>query len=72
MAITAPTQGLGIASAQRSGLMSHTLRYVKRGGLARLSEVTEHLGAIDNKIGIYPDRLEASGFTDAEIREGRS
>ena len=40
--------------------------------LTLLSEVTEHLGAIDNKIGIYTDRLEASGFTDAEIHEGRS
>lgn len=27
--------------------------------LAQLSEITEHLGAIDNKIGIYTDRVEA-------------
>lgn len=27
--------------------------------LARLTEVTEHLGAIDRKIGIYVDRVEA-------------
>ena len=27
--------------------------------LAQLAEVTEHLGAIDRKIGIYTDKLEA-------------
>lgn len=29
--------------------------------LAQLAEVTEHLGAIDRKIGIYADRLAARG-----------
>jgi len=29
--------------------------------LAQLAEVTDHLGAIDRKIGIYVDRLEAQG-----------
>jgi DNA-binding transcriptional MerR regulator len=29
--------------------------------LAQLAEVTEHLGAIDNKIGIYQARLETVG-----------
>ncbi|WP_028471699.1 MerR family transcriptional regulator [Nocardioides alkalitolerans] len=30
--------------------------------LAQLAEVTDHLGAIDRKIGIYVDRLEAQGI----------
>ena len=34
--------------------------------LAQLAEVTEHLGAIDRKIGIYTDKLEAIE-TRAEI-----
>ena len=29
--------------------------------LAQLAEVTEHLGAIDRKIGIYTDKIEALG-----------
>ena len=29
--------------------------------LAQLAEVTEHLGAIDNKIGIYQEKLERLG-----------
>lgn len=29
--------------------------------LARLAEVQEHLGAIDRKIGIYTDKLDARG-----------
>jgi DNA-binding transcriptional MerR regulator len=37
--------------------------------LAQLAEVTEHLGAIDNKIGIYTERLEAAGFTPAQTNE---
>ena len=31
-----------------------------RGVLVQLAEVTEHLGAINRKIGIYVDRLEAN------------
>lgn len=35
------------------------LREHRRGVLERLAETTEHLGAIDAKIGIYVDRVEA-------------
>lgn len=35
------------------------LREHRRQVLARLAEVTEHLGAIDHKIGIYTERVEA-------------
>jgi DNA-binding transcriptional MerR regulator len=34
--------------------------------LDKLSEVTEHLGAIDRKIGIYVERLEAVAAAPAE------
>lgn len=30
--------------------------------LAQLAEVTDHLGAIDRKIGIYVDRIETQGI----------
>ena len=36
------------------------LRTHRQAVLARLAEVTEHLGAIDRKIGIYTDKLEAA------------
>lgn len=35
------------------------LRAHRRDVLAQLAEVTEHLGAIDRKIGIYTDKLDA-------------
>jgi DNA-binding transcriptional MerR regulator len=35
------------------------LRAHRRDVLAQLTEVQEHLGAIDRKIGIYTDKLEA-------------
>lgn len=39
--------------------------------LAQLAETTEHLGAIDRKIGIYVDRLEAApraGLTSSALQ----
>ncbi|WP_295695630.1 MerR family transcriptional regulator [Lapillicoccus sp.] len=38
-------------------LQSHRARV-----LAQLAEVTSHLGAIDNKIGVYTAKLEAAGL----------
>ena len=35
------------------------LRRHRQAVLAQLAEVTEHLGAIDRKIGIYTDKLES-------------
>jgi DNA-binding transcriptional MerR regulator len=35
------------------------LRAHRQNVLAQLAEVTEHLGAIDRKIGIYTDKLDA-------------
>ena len=35
------------------------LRAHRQHVLAQLAEVTEHLGAIDRKIGIYTDKLDA-------------
>jgi len=40
--------------------------------LAQLTEVTRHLGAIDNKIGIYTERLEAAGLTAEELGARRA
>lgn len=37
------------------------LRAHRQRVLAQLAQVQEHLGAIDRKIGIYVDKLEASG-----------
>lgn len=42
--------------AERLDLLQHHRAAV----LAQLAEVTEHLGAIDRKIGIYTDRVESS------------
>ncbi|MFD4183064.1 MerR family transcriptional regulator [Rhodococcus sp. NPDC058514] len=35
--------------------------------LAQLAEVTDHLGAIDHKIGVYGDRLDARGLTSSAL-----
>jgi len=50
--------GAGNELARLELLRAHRTRV-----LAQLAEVTEHLGAIDNKIGIYTERLEAAGLT---------
>lgn len=47
-------RGDGNEHARLELLQTHRARV-----LAQLAEVTEHLGAIDNKIGIYQSRLEA-------------
>ncbi len=47
--------GDGNEKERLSLLESHRRRV-----LVQLAEVTEHLGAIDRKIGIYVDRLEAN------------
>lgn len=39
------------------------LREHRRGVLAQLAEIQDHLGAIDRKIGIYVDRLETQRLT---------
>jgi len=36
--------------------------------LAQLAEVTDHLGAIDNKIGIYQSKLDAAGDRGSTAR----
>ncbi|HET7800005.1 MAG TPA: MerR family transcriptional regulator [Humibacillus xanthopallidus] len=46
-------EGDGNESERLALLQAHRARV-----LAQLAEVTEHLGAIDNKIGIYQSRLE--------------
>ena len=38
------------------------LRAHRQHVLAQLAEVTEHLGAIDRKIGIYTDKIDALGL----------
>ncbi|MDT9591515.1 MerR family transcriptional regulator [Nocardioides zeae] len=43
------------------------LRAHRRVVLAQLAEITEHLGAIDRKIGIYVDRVEARGLTSSAL-----
>ncbi|TQM62919.1 MerR family transcriptional regulator [Humibacillus xanthopallidus] len=49
-------EGDGNESERLALLQAHRARV-----LAQLAEVTEHLGAIDNKIGIYQSRLETVG-----------
>jgi DNA-binding transcriptional MerR regulator len=49
-------EGDGNESERLALLQAHRARV-----LAQLAEVTEHLGAIDNKIGIYQARLESVG-----------
>ncbi|GAA2151751.1 DNA-binding transcriptional MerR regulator [Humibacillus xanthopallidus] len=49
-------EGDGNESERLALLQAHRARV-----LAQLAEVTEHLGAIDNKIGIYQSRLETAG-----------
>ncbi|MGZ4455617.1 MAG: MerR family transcriptional regulator [Nocardioides sp.] len=48
-------QGDGNEQARLDLLRAHRLHV-----LAQLAEVQEHLGAIDRKIGIYTDKLEAT------------
>jgi DNA-binding transcriptional MerR regulator len=45
------------------------LRAHRRHVLAQLAEVTEHLGAIDRKIGIYTDKLDAMSAPVADRTE---
>lgn len=54
--------GAGNELARLELLRAHRARV-----LAQLTEVTRHLGAIDNKIGIYSERLEAAGLTAEEV-----
>ncbi|HET8987285.1 MAG TPA: MerR family transcriptional regulator [Humibacillus sp.] len=49
-------QGDGNEIERLALLQAHRARV-----LAQLAEVTDHLGAIDNKIGIYQSRLESIG-----------
>ena len=50
--------GDGNEAARLELLRAHRARV-----LAQLSEVTEHLGAIDNKIGMYQARLEVTSVS---------
>ncbi len=59
--------GGGNELAQLELLRAHRARV-----LAQLTEVTRHLGAIDNKIGIYTERLEAAGLTAEELGARRA
>jgi hypothetical protein len=56
--------GDGNEAARLALLRTHRARV-----LAQLAEVTEHLGAIDNKIGIYTERLEAAAVVDGQLNE---
>ena len=49
-------EGDGNESERLALLQAHRARV-----LAQLAEVTEHLGALDNKIGLYQSRLETAG-----------
>ena len=54
-------EGAGTEQARLDLLRAHRQQV-----LAQLAEVQEHLGAIDRKIGIYSDKLQANGPLDLE------